>query len=59
MKVDEYLREMITTDTSTRQGRRKTGHKPNLNESSLCPKIFQGKNIGISEDTKRKKLQVV
>ena len=56
MKVDEYLREMITTDTSTRQGRRKTGHKPNLNESSLCPKIFQGKNIGISEDTKRKKL---
>jgi len=40
MKVDEYLREMITTDTSTRLGRRKTGVKTNLNESNLCPKIF-------------------
>lgn len=25
----------------------------------LCPKIFQGKNIGISDETKRKKLLVV
>lgn len=25
----------------------------------MCPKIFQGKNIGISEDTKKKKLQIV
>lgn len=50
---------MITTDTTTRTGRRKTGFKTNLNESNLCPKIFQGKNIGISEDTKRKKLQIV
>lgn len=25
LKVDEYLRDMITTDTSTRTGRRKTG----------------------------------
>ena len=50
---------MITQDTSTRTGRRKTGQKSNLNESNLCPKIFQGKNIGISEDTKRKKLQIV
>ena len=59
IKVDEYLRDMITQDTSTRTGRRKTGMKTNLNESNLCPKIFQGKNIGISEDTKRKKLQIV
>lgn len=59
MKVDEYIREMITTDTSTRPGRRKAGYKSNLNESTLCPKIFQGRNIGISEDTKRKKLQIV
>ena len=57
--MDEYLRDMITQDTSTRTGRRKTGQKANLNESNLCPKIFQGKNIGISEDTKRKKLQIV
>ena len=40
LKVDEYLRDMITTDTSTRTGRRKTGQKQNLNESNLCPKIF-------------------
>ena len=59
IKVDEYIRDMITTDTSTRLGRRKTGQKNNLNESNLCPKIFQGRNIGISEDTKRKKLQIV
>ena len=59
LKVDEYLRDMITQDTSTRTGRRKTGLKSSLNESNLCPKIFQGKNIGISEDTKRKKLQIV
>ena len=50
---------MITQDTSTRIGRRTTGKKQNLNESNLCPKIFQGKNIGISEDTKKKKLQIV
>jgi len=50
---------MITQDTSTRVGRRTTGKKQNLNESNLCPKIFQGKNIGISEDTKKKKLQIV
>ena len=50
---------MITEDTFTKRDRRKTGHKQNLNESNLCPKIFQGKNIGISEDTKRKKLQIV
>lgn len=59
IKVDEYIRDMITTDTTTRLGRRKTGQKNNLNESNLCPKIFQGRNIGISEDTKRKKLQIV
>ena len=59
LKVDEYLRDMITQDTSTRIGRRTTGKKQNLNESNLCPKIFQGKNIGISEDTKKKKLQIV
>ena len=59
IKVDEYLRDMITQDTSTRVGRRTTGKKTNLNESNLCPKIFQGKNIGISEDTKKKKLQIV
>jgi len=50
---------MITQDTFTKRDRRKTGQKLNLNESNLCPKIFQGKNIGISEDTKRKKLQIV
>jgi hypothetical protein len=50
---------MITTDTSTRPGRRKAGFKSSLNESNLCPKIFQGRNIGMSEDTKRKKLQIV
>ena len=56
LKVDEYLRDMITQDNTTRTSRRKTAHKQNLNESNLCPNIFQGKNIGISEDTKRKKL---
>jgi len=59
LKVDEYVRTMITEDTFTKRDRRKTGQKTNLNESNLCPKIFQGKNIGISEDTKRKKLQIV
>lgn len=59
LKVDEYIRDMITNDTSSRPGRRKAGYKSSLNESSLCPKIFQGRNIGISEDTKRKKLQIV
>ena len=59
LKVDEYIREMITADTSTRPGRRKATQKSSLNESNLCPKIFQGRNIGISEDTKRKKLQIV
>ena len=40
LKVDEFIREMITTDTSSRPGRRKAGYKSNLNESTLCPKIF-------------------
>jgi hypothetical protein len=49
---------MITEDTTARGGRRKM-IKQNLSEASLCPKIFQGRNIGISEETKKKKLQIV
>lgn len=59
LKVDEYLRDMITQDTSTRPGKRKTALKMNLAESNLCPKIFQGRNVGISEDTKKKKILIV
>jgi hypothetical protein len=33
--------------------------KSSLAESNLCPQIFKGRNIGISDDTKRKKLQLV
>lgn len=54
LKMDEHLRTMIIDDTGNR--RRKIHGKTNLNESNLCPKIFQGRNVGISEDTKRKKL---
>ena len=57
LKMDEHLRTMIIDDTGNR--RRKIHGKTNLNESNLCPKIFQGRNVGISEDTKRKKLQIV
>ena len=56
LKMDEHLRTMIIDDAGNR--RRKT-HGKNLNESNLCPKINFGRNVGISEDTKRKKLQIV
>ena len=58
LKMSEFVRQMITEDTTARGGRRKM-IKQNLIEASLCPKIFQGRNIGISEETKKKKLQIV
>ena len=40
-----------------RIGRReKKNAQLNLNESKLFPKFFQGGNIGISNETKKKKL---
>ena len=55
LKMSELVRQMITEDTTARGGRRKHV-KQNLSEANLCPKIFQGKSVGISEETKRKKL---
>ena len=49
---------MITEDTTARGGRR-TKTQKNLSEANLCPKIFQGRNIGMSEETKKKKMQLV
>ena len=57
LKMEEMVKTMIIDDTSTR--RRKAVSKNSLKESNLCPKIFTGKNIGISDETKRKKLQIV
>lgn len=54
LKMNEYITNMITNDVS--RGRRNQQMKQNLNESNLCPKIFQGKNVGISDETKKKKL---
>jgi len=54
----EQVRDLIIQD-ATQRGKRKAQLKSNLSESTLCPKIFQGKNIGISDETKRKKLQIV
>ena len=53
-KMEEMVKTLIIDDTTTR--RRKVAGKNSLKESNLCPKIFQGKNIGISDETKRKKL---
>ena len=58
LKMDEMVRTMIIDDSTTRR-RKAAATKNSLKESNLCPKIFQGKNIGISDETKRKKLQVV
>jgi hypothetical protein len=55
-KIMEQVRDMIIQDA---RGKRKAQLKSNLSESTLCPKIFQGRTIGISDETKRKKLQVV
>jgi len=57
VKMNEYLLEMIKTDDV--RDRRSKKIKSNLNESNLCPKIFQGRNVGISDETKRKKLSQV
>jgi len=58
LKLNELVRQMITEDNTTRTGRRAKNTK-NLSEASLCPKIFQGRNVGISEETKKKKLHQV
>lgn len=52
--MNDYVTKMIMEDTN--RGRRQNQKKINLSESNLCPKIFQGRNIGISEETKKKKL---
>ena len=57
-KLNEYVKQMITEDSAMRGIRRAKVNK-NLSEANLCPKIFQGKSIGISEDTKKKKIQIV
>ena len=58
LRMDELVRQMITEDNTTRTGRRAKNTK-NLSEASLCPKIFQGRNVGISEERKKKKLNQV
>lgn len=57
-KLNEYVKQMITEDSAMR-GNRKAKQNKNLSEANLCPKIFAGKSIGISEDTKKKKIQIV
>lgn len=56
-KIMEQVRDLIIHDTN--RGKRKAQLKSNLSEATLCPKIFQGRNIGISDETKKKKLQIV
>ena len=58
IKLNEHVRSLITEDTTARGGRRKM-LKHNLSEANLCPKILAGRSVGISEETKKKKLQVV
>lgn len=58
LKMNEHVRKLITEDSTTRTERRAKNTK-NLSESNLCPKIFQGRNVGISEETKKKKLQLI
>lgn len=58
LKMNEYVNKMITQESASRTERRAKNTK-NLSESNLCPKIFQGRNVGISEETKRKKLHIV
>ena len=56
--MDEHLRTMIITD-DTGQRRRKAANTKNMNESILCPKINYHNPKGVSDDTKKKKLQIV
>jgi len=58
LKINELVRQMITDDTTQRGGRRAKYHK-NLSEANLCPKIFQGRNVGVSEETRKRKIQIV
>ena len=61
IKLNELVRALITEENVARGGRRKTV-KTNLAESNLCPKFFQGRSgavVGVSDETKKKKLQIV
>ena len=55
IKLSELVRQMITEDAANRGGRRVKTQK-NLSEANLCPKIFQGRSIGASDDIKKKKV---
>lgn len=54
-KLNEYVTQMITEDSAMRGGRR-TKTLKNLSEANLCPKIFTGRNCGMSEETKKKRI---
>lgn len=56
--MTEHVRALIT-EGSTMRNCRKTKNTKNLSESNLQPKIYQGRNLGVSEETKKKKMQFV
>ena len=56
--MNEHVRAMIT-EGPTMRNCRKTKNTKNLSESNLQPKIYQGRNLGVSEETKKKKMQFV
>lgn len=58
IKMNEHVRTLITEGASMRNCR-KTKNTKNLSESNLQPKIYQGRNLGVSEETKKKKMQFV
>lgn len=51
LKMQEYVQEMVMKEIGPRQ-RRTVNY-------DVIPKIFTGKTVGISEETLKKKLQVV
>lgn len=55
LKMNEHVRALIT-EGSTMRNCRKTKNTKNLSESNLQPKIYQGRNLGVSDETKKKKM---
>ena len=59
LKMQDYVLAMVTNETTDRKRRCVQNKIISFKETDLCPKIFTGKTVGISQETIRKKLQVV
>jgi hypothetical protein len=59
LKMQDYVLAMVTNETTDRKRRCVQNKIISFKETDLCPKIFTGKTVGISQETIRKRLQVV